>query len=206
MLLAGLFVLSACSTDRQEAPAPTVAEATPEPGPLERASAAGRAYSERLRSALRDHMGHEGPVSALDFCHDEAPQIAAAVMAEHGVRLGRVAIAGRERNPAHAPNAWQQPVLERFAAAVAAGEAPEDQVAVLTDGLPDEVALRLLRGIRVEPQCQVCHGRELSPGIAETVARLYPADRATGFLDGDLRGALWVEVPASTVVQESRHE
>lgn len=33
-------------------------------------------------------------------------------------------------------------------------------------------------------------------GLGQVIARLYPADRATGYRDGDLRGGLWVEVPS----------
>ncbi len=202
LALLAAIVLGACAerhdVDLDESA--VVEEASP-PTDLERAQAAAGEFSTRLRTALREHMGSEGPVSALDFCHDQAPQIADAIMAVHGLRLGRVAIADRVRNPGNTANEWQQPVLDRFAAAVAAGQAPEDQVAVLSDDLPDGIALRLMRGIRVEPQCQLCHGRELSPGIADAVARLYPDDRAIGFVEGDLRGALWVEVPQTSQAQ-----
>ena len=197
-VLAAAALLTGCAAEPEPEAERDAAEPAPPPTAQERAQAAAGEFSGRLRAALRDHMGSEGPVSALAFCHDQAPQIAAEVMAGHGLRLGRVAISGRERNPAHAPSAWQQPILERFAAAVAAGQAPEDQVAIIRDGLPEDVALRMMRGIRVEPQCQLCHGRELSPGIADEVARLYPDDRAIGFVEGDLRGALWIEVPQST--------
>jgi hypothetical protein len=38
----------------------------------------------------------------------------------------------------------------------------------------------------------------VAPAIAGAIRRLYPADAATGFAEGDLRGALWVEVPLAT--------
>lgn len=197
---AGLLAVLAAGCGRPpEAPAPPPA-ATPDAAPPsagERARAAAEDFAGRLREALRAHMGREGPVSAVAFCRDQAPAIAAAVMAAHGVRLGRVAIPGRERNPGNAAADWQVAALARFAAAVDAGGAPEAQVELATDGLPDGIGARLLRGIRVEAQCQVCHGVELAPGIAAEVARLYPDDRATGFREGDLRGALWVEVPTT---------
>ena len=75
--------------------------------------------------------------------------------------------------------------------------APEAQVAVLRDGLPDDVSLRIARGIRVEAACLMCHGDNIAPPIAGRLASLYPDDRATGFLEGDLRGLVWVEVPAA---------
>ncbi|MBX3726834.1 MAG: DUF3365 domain-containing protein [Xanthomonadales bacterium] len=185
-----------------QAPAPgerapdTGAEQVPASA-ADRARAAAADFSGRLRAALRDHMGSEGPVSAVAFCREQAPAIAAEVMTAHGVRLGRVALPGRERNPGNTATGWQVAVLARFADAVATGGAPEDQVELVIDGLPDGIDARLARGIRVEAPCQLCHGVELAPGIAEAIALQYPGDRATGFREGDLRGALWVEVPAT---------
>ena len=42
-----------------------------------RAEAAAKDLGQRLRAALVAKMEAAGPVSAIDFCHDEAPSIAA---------------------------------------------------------------------------------------------------------------------------------
>ena len=55
----------------------------------------------------------------------------------------------------------------------------------------------MMRGIAVEPVCLACHGKALSPETTTALRRHYPDDAATGFDAGDLRGALWVEVPAA---------
>ena len=171
-----------------------------EPAPAADAQARGQAamkeFGDTLRTELRMAMGRDGADGAVAFCHDQAPVIAEQVMARHGVRLGRVAVPGRNRNPGNVPSGWQGEVLAGFQQAVADGGAPEAQVAVLRDGLPDGVALRLARGIRVEAACLMCHGDNIAPPIAERLAALYPDDRATGFLEGDLRGLVWVEVLA----------
>lgn len=204
-LLPVLVVLAACSQPALE-PGPavesSVAPAAPalvaEPVPTADAQARGQAamkeFGDTLRLELRTAMSRDGAPGAVDFCHDQAPLIAAQVGARHGVRLGRVAVPGRNRNPANAPDGWQGEVLAGFQQAVAAGGAPEAQVAVLRDGLPDDVSLRMARGIRVEAACLMCHGDNIAPPIAGRLASLYPDDRATGFLEGDLRGLVWVEV------------
>jgi hypothetical protein len=68
----------------------------------------------------------------------------------------------------------------------------------MREGLPDGVALRMARGIETEPACLACHGSQIGPEVAAVLAEHYPRDRATGFAVGDLRGLLWVEVPAAT--------
>ena len=182
------------------APAPAPAEeATPDA--QARGQAAMREFGDRLRNELRAAMSQDGAAGAVSFCHDQAPRIADEVMATHGVRLGRVAVAGRNRNPGNAHGGWQGELLDSFQLAVNTGGAPESQMAVIRDDVPAGVELRLARGIRVEAACLMCHGDNIAPPIAERLAALYPEDRATGFLEGDLRGLVWVEVPAATEAQ-----
>ena len=165
---------------------------------LAHAQAAAKAFSSQLRGELQAAMVAGGPIAAVDVCHTRAPRIAEAVMAEHDVRLGRVALPGRNRNPAQQADGWQLDTLQAFQAAVDGGAAAADQVAVVRDGLPDGVALRMMRGIATEPGCLACHGKDVAEPIRVAIAQRYPDDQATGFAVGDLRGALWVEVPAAT--------
>jgi len=199
-----LGLLTACGQDA--APEPADAPATPaaadtatravdDDADLARARAAAQAFSGQLRERLQGAMEDGGPVAAVEVCHADAPRIAEAVMATHGVRLGRVALPGRNRNPAHVADDWRLQTLQAFQQAVEGGAPAADQVAVLRDDLPEGVALRMMRGIATEPGCLACHGSDVAPAVAETIAARYPNDGATGFDVGDLRGALWVEVP-----------
>lgn len=164
---------------------------------LARAQAAAIDFSSQLRGRLQAAMREGGPVAAVEVCHADAPRIADAVMRRHGVRLGRVALPGRNRNPAQAAGDWRLPTLRAFEQAVAEGAPAAAQVSVEREGLPEGVALRMMRGIATEPGCLACHGREIAEPVRAAIARHYPEDHATGFDIGDLRGALWVEVPAS---------
>jgi hypothetical protein len=198
--LLALGALAACS----EAPAPPpAAPPAPPKADLQRAQEAMQDLGATLRGALRARMQQDGPLGAIDFCRLQAPQIAAEVSAKHGIAVGRTAL--RLRNPANAPRDWQLPVLEDFQARFEAGTPAGDLAMAMTDGLPDGVALRAMRGIPTEPACQLCHGVVLAPTIAEAIAGRYPDDRATGFAIGDLRGAIWAEVPAtdSTTTKET---
>ncbi|MDT4883752.1 hypothetical protein FQZ97_1198250 [compost metagenome] len=55
----------------------------------------------------------------------------------------------------------------------------------------------MMRGIATEPGCLACHGTQMAPQVRAAIAAHYPDDAATGFAVGDLRGGLWVEVPAA---------
>ena len=205
ILLALVLASTACSNQTGSTPdpiSPPVAAARMEstvvtPDSAQIAKAAAGDFSGRLRTALMDRMQSEGPVAAVDFCHAQAPLIADAVMAEHGVRLGRVAVPTRNRNPDNAPMEWKLQALMQFQSAVDAGAAPAEQLFVQRDNLPPGIAMRMVRGIAVEPTCLACHGRALAPDVSKAIQRRYPHDAATGFDAGDLRGGLWVEVPVS---------
>lgn len=200
MLLPLASLLAACSS---APPSPPPVASAPPPVPVtvptakERAQAAAKEFSGTLKTALSAELGRGGIEGAVGFCHDEAPKIAERVGAKHGVRLGRVPVPGRQRSPANTANDWQAAGLAEFQAKVAAGTPPAELVQVVDSGLPPAVALRMMRGIAVEPACLACHGKSLAPATREVLRRYYPADTATGFDVGDLRGALWVEVPAA---------
>lgn len=184
-------------------PPQTPIDSGPRPAPastdpdLDRARAAATRFSGRLRGTLQAAMQNGGPIAAIEVCHTEAPRIAEAVMAEYEVRLGRVALPARNRNPAQAADGWKLATLTAFQQAVADGAPAADQVFVSRDNLPDGMALRMMRGIATEPGCLACHGKEVAEPVRAAIAEHYPDDHATGFDVGDLRGALWVEVPAT---------
>lgn len=192
VLAFGLLV--ACSGTKAPAPAATRPDAADAQA---RAQAALKDFGDRLRTELREAMTRDGAPAAVDFCHVQAPRIAEQVMAEHGVRLGRVAVPGRNRNPGNVAEGWLQVLATQFQVAVDTGGAPEAQMAVIRQDVPPGVELRMARGIRVEAACLMCHGDNIAPEIAARLARHYPRDRATGFREGDLRGLVWAEVPTT---------
>jgi cytochrome c556 len=161
-----------------------------------RAEGAAKDLGLQLRTALVARMEAEGPVAAIDFCHDQAPIIAAGVAQKHGVRIGRTGV--RTRSPANAPTPWQQAVLDDFAAQAQAGTPPPQLRYASSEQLPEGIALRYMQGIGTEAPCLVCHGETLAEPVAQAIKASYPADTATGFREGQLRGAFWVEVPAAS--------
>lgn len=162
-----------------------------------RAEDAAKDLGMQLRTALVAKMKADGPVAAIDFCHDEAPTIAAAVGQKHGVRVGRTSL--RTRSPANAPTPWQQAVLDDFAAQAQAGTPPPQLRYASSEQLPAGVALRYMQGIGTEAPCLICHGEAVGEPVAQAIKARYPDDAATGFREGQLRGAFWVEVPVAAV-------
>lgn len=148
-------------------------------------------FHGELSGRLKEAMAAGGPVHAIDVCSRDAPEIAARLSAESGAAVGRVAAAAR--NPANAADAVERATLDEFRRAMAGGavEAPF-AYAVAADG-----SSMFMQAIVTQPQCLACHGAALAPEVATAVGRRYPADQATGFAAGDLRGAFVVRWPAA---------
>lgn len=162
--------------------------------PLKRAQAAAMEFNKRLRATLESAVENQGPAAAIEVCSLSAPAIADEVMRAHSLRLGRVAAPGKNRHPDHAAEGWTWDALAEMIEAVEAGAPTSEQVKVIREELPEGVELRMVRGIPTEALCTRCHGESIEPEIEAKLRELYPGDGATGFREGTLRGALWVEV------------
>ena len=91
------------------------------------------------------------------------------------------------RTPASVPPAWLGQTMEGWAKAPAAERQPTHQT--LDDGRFVYAA-----PITTQPVCLTCHGAAVADDVKAAIAARYPKDEATGFAEGDLRGAVWVEI------------
>jgi hypothetical protein len=101
--------------------------------------------------------------------------------------LSRVSL--KNRNPANMPNSWQTTVLEDFEQQRAAGKDVTALTWSETVSTADGREFRFMKAIPTGKICLQCHGEKLAPEVSAVVSQLYPQDRATGFSEGDIRGA-----------------
>lgn len=172
---------------------PSVALPPVDSAAVARARAAAASLGGDLMGMLTAALADGGPDAAIAFCADSAQARSARHQAE-GVGVRRVGT--RVRNPANAPDSVERAVLERFAAALAAGTPPGDTAFVVA-GAGGSAELRFLRPVRVAEPCLACHGdpAAMSSRVREVLAARYPADRAVGYRARELRGAVSVRVP-----------
>ena len=173
-----LFPLAACS---ENSPPEWVPEARAKSGQL----------GSQLISALKDALSEEGPSGGVRVCNVKAPEIAESVS---GDRFNVARTALRVRNPANAPDDWEESVLQRFKARIKEGADPTGLETWQVQNIDGERMGRYMKAIPMGPQCVVCHGESIAPELAETIEKLYPEDQATGFAPGDLRGAFTITV------------
>jgi hypothetical protein len=168
--------------------APTVACA--EASPPQQAGKAVQAFATALKGELMAAMQSGGPTAAIEVCNTRAPAIAESVSLEQGVEISRVSL--KNRNPENAPSEWQREVLLQFEERKADGENPAALTWSDTVDTPDGAEFRFMKAIPTGGLCLACHGETIDPAVAGKIAELYPEDKATGFREGDLRGAFVV--------------
>ncbi|MEZ4473953.1 MAG: DUF3365 domain-containing protein [bacterium] len=161
---------------------PPPAPLAPDAAPVQAAQAALAPIKQGLKAALVGALQAQGPVGAIDTCRTQAPALSKG---PDGVQLGRVS--HRLRNPDNALAPWQETLYAELQRAPG--------TPYLTRQLPGD-RVGYLEPIRTAGMCLTCHGEQLAEPVRAALSAAYPADRATGFHEGDLRGAFWAIVPA----------
>jgi len=199
-LVAGACDDTKKSQPQKPEPAPTArasqagAPSTLPTDALERADAIAKKLGGAVRQRLTDAMNTGGAAKAAEVCATEAKQIAAKVREETGAEVGRSSL--RMRSEADAPPPWVDEWLKEQGERKAEGV---EGIRALVKGPAGPVA-RVLKPIAIEPLCLSCHGdpAAIKDDVKAVLKQRYPGDKATGYQIGDLRGALWAEVPITT--------
>lgn len=157
-------------------------------------------FGAELKAELMKAMADGGPAAAIEVCHTRAPAIAARLSESSGARVRRTAL--RVRNPANAPDALERSVLEQFSTEFAAGTVDGPLEAVFETRRGETLERRYMRAIPTDALCLTCHGGVLAAELAAAIARDYPDDQATGFEQGDLRGAFSVTWSAASAAPD----
>lgn len=154
------------------------------------AKAAIKALADALQTELKAAIQTGGPVAAIEVCNTRALPISQSVSADNGMQVSRVSI--KNRSPLNEASTWQAAVLENFEAQKAAGKEVQSLSWTETVLTGNGKEFRFMKAIPTGGVCLACHGVALAPEISSKLAQLYPEDKATGFNEGDIRGAFVV--------------
>jgi Protein of unknown function (DUF3365) len=186
ILLASMLATTAAGAPVQFTSWPTSRAPAELQRPISRADLLIAEMQGAVLRELSPALQHAAP-ETLSFCHLNATALKDRVGWHEHVAMGRTA--DRVRNPANAPRPWAASLVRTHATAK-----PSEVHGFVVD-LGDRIGV--LRPIVEQSQCAPCHGPEnkIAPPLLVAIRSRYPADRAVGFKDGDLRGWFWVELP-----------
>jgi hypothetical protein len=164
---------------------------------VERALLEARQISSELADKIRGLLLREiekgGLAGAVRVCSEMAQGITRAFNARSGHTIRRVSL--RYRNPWNLPDEYERLKLEELDLLNKKKEMRNEYVEVVDEG--EQKVLRYMRPLIALPLCINCHGpkENISAEVKTILSEKYPDDRATGFLVGDVRGAISVKIP-----------
>lgn len=182
-----VFALSATAISAQTPTTWPIAEAPPQlRTAIARADLMIVALHDSVLRELGDGFAQGGADLAIKSCHIDSALMTQR-LAREGAAAGRTS--DRLRNPTNTPRPWAADLVKANA-----GRRAREVEGFAVD-LGDKVGV--LRPISQRPICANCHGPvdRLSPGVRAVLADRYPADKAVGFTEGEIRGWFWVEMP-----------
>ena len=148
--------------------------------------------AEKIRGLLLQEIDKGGFSSAVRVCSELAQEMTLQFNAEAGHHVRRISL--KYRNPKNVPDAYEQRRLEEFNILNQKKELSNEYSEVVEE--QGKKYLRYLKPLIVAPLCITCHGSKenIPQEVKNILAERYPGDRATGFLVGDVRGAITVKI------------
>ena len=144
------------------------------------------AFSKELKAKLKHAIKEGGLSNGIEVCALKAPEIALG-HSQQQWQVKRTSL--KVRNPANTPSAEELKVLEAFESAKAGGKAFQDLRYYRVTDKGTQRVHHLMQAIPTQALCLGCHGENLSADVQAALSKLYPDDQATGFQEGDIRGA-----------------
>lgn len=159
--------------------------------------------TDRLRGLLGREMAQGGLGGAVRVCSEVALKSTSEFSAQKGRYVRRVSL--RNRNPENAPDENERRMLERFVQQQRDGSLAAEYSEVVTQEGRD--TLVYFKPVLMGPVCLSCHGpaESIPAEVRKILAERYPKDTATGYTNGEVRGAIAVKVPlARTPARSAR--
>lgn len=156
---------------------------------LNQARELAKQFVGQLQPELGAAMKAGGPVNAIGVCQTKAPQIAQNLSASSGWDLKRVSL--KNRAPTAKPDAWENKVLTQFDQQRANGADPATMEYSEIVQEKGQKTFRYMKAIAIgqgQP-CLHCHGTNINDAVKQKLVELYPQDKATGYSEGQIRGA-----------------
>lgn len=175
-LILTFALLSACAPRKSEQPVSRIGDS--DSTYMARGDKLVAITFDTLRNTLTSAIGEHGFVYAISLCNEKANTLT-TLYQEEKVLIRRAS--DRFRNPNNQPDSLESAMIEWYRS-----HSPSATI-VRKDG-----EVHYIKPILMQGMCLNCHGSttDIKPETQAAIQEKYPADKATGYKTGDLRG-LW---------------
>ncbi|MDP5229455.1 MAG: DUF3365 domain-containing protein [Cellulophaga sp.] len=142
------------------------------------------ATKQILGKNLMGAIQKKGTLGALEFCNIQAYPLTDSMATVHNAKIKRVS--DKPRNLSNKANAQELEYIESFKTAVANNS---DIKPIIKE---EGSTVNFYYPITTNAMCLQCHGseKEVSPETYKALKNLYPADKALGYAENEVRG-IW---------------
>lgn len=162
--------------------------------PVIKARSASKELLTTLKAQLESALKSGGPEPAITTCSVIAPHIAGNVSKKHGLKIKRVSL--KNRNPNGEPDDFDKDALKNFDFLNRKNKLKpsHEYFAVVKEN--NKNFFRYLKPVVTGKMCLQCHGQpeNIKPEVLTILNEKYPGDTATGYNEGDIRGAVSVKL------------
>ncbi|MDX2033988.1 MAG: DUF3365 domain-containing protein [Blastocatellia bacterium] len=159
---------------------------------LVEARKASAELTDKVRGLLLTELEKGGFEGAVRVCSEIAQKITEEHSRDGGYSARRISL--KYRNPKDRPDAYETRMLKRFAAQQGRNRLVDESWEVVREGGREK--FRYLKPIVIGKMCLQCHGQpdQIAPAVRTLLREKYPQDRAIGYREGELRGAVSVVI------------
>ncbi len=150
----------------------------------------GKQFVSEAKKILGKNLGNAiksgGAANAVSFCSEKALFLTDSTAKSHKVKIKRVS--DKNRNILNEATGKELAYINKSKKLISEGSEPKPQV------FASDNKVVIYYPIIVNQMCLKCHGnisKDIETKTYETIKKLYPEDKATGYNVGDLRG-IWV--------------
>lgn len=149
-------------------------------------------FMQKLAGTLKQQLESSGTESAIKVCKEVAPALAAQYSTNERL-VKRVSLKPRNQSLG-TPSDVERDALESFDEKQHAGDTSMMELGTVYEDAGGSW-FHYMRAIPTQPQCLQCHGssEQIAPNVRALLSAEYPADRATGYSAGDIRGAISIK-------------
>lgn len=148
--------------------------------------------TNKVRELLLKELEKGGYEGAISVCANVAQDITRQFNEKSGHYVRRVSLG--YRNPNDSPDEYERHKLESFDRLSREKKLESEYYEVVSE--QGREYLRYLKPVIAGRMCLNCHGRpdEIPIGVQRIIQETYPNDHATGYREGDVRGAVSVKI------------
>lgn len=150
---------------------------------------------KELQSELKAAIQSGGFEEAVKVCNLRAAPIAKIIANSTNKKVVIKRTSNKYRNPMNAPDKFEKKALAYFEGLQESGKPlPDYYIQKLGSG--SSMVFNYYKPMKTGNNCLICHGdpQNIKPDILNSISKLYPNDKATGYKVNDFRGLIRITI------------